>query len=82
MNTMKMKTWYSDEWCNDDRAASQEELQKIAKQIRENCKCIEICEANSSGTVCTIYINEALGIKYWVKDNFGHISEIIEARSH
>ena len=38
----KMKNYYSDEWCRDKQATSQEELQKIAKMIRENCKCTEV----------------------------------------
>lgn len=76
--TARMNHYYSNEWCNDSRARSQEELQNIAKQIRQNCKVEEI-EDNTWG-VCTIYTNEALGLKYWVKDQFGHISEIDEAR--
>lgn len=74
----KMEHFYSDEWCKDDHARTQDELQSIAKQIRENCETAEITFNGNS--TCTVYRNEALGLKYWIKDNFGHISEIDEAR--
>lgn len=74
----KLNHFYSNEFCKDEHARTQEELQAIAKAIRENCKC---SECNDYGDyVCTIYFNENLGIKYWIKDTFGHISEIDEAR--
>lgn len=82
---MRMQHFYSNEWYKDSKelpsnhACTQEELQTIAKQIRENCKVKEIV-GNGSDT-CTIYVNENLGIRYWVKDSFGHISEIDEGRS-
>ena len=77
---MKIREWRSNEWCTDEKATTQEDLQNMARQVRENCKVTEIeCNGNST---CTIYENKNLGIKYWIKDNFGHISEIIEARSY
>ena len=75
---MKMNYWYSDEWCKDEHARSQEELQNIANKIRRGCKVKEI--ANYESYVCTIYENKNLGLRYWIKDEFGHISEIDEAR--
>ena len=76
--TARMNHFYSNEWCKGEHARTQEELQNIAKQIRQNCKAEKI-DDNTWG-VCTIYTNESLGLKYWVKDQFGHISEIDEAR--
>ena len=75
----KMKNYYSDEWCRDKQATSQEDLQKIAKMIRSNCKCKEISDMGDY--TCTIYVNENLGLRYWVKDEFGHITEINEERA-
>ena len=77
---MKLSHWYSDEFCHDDNATSQEQLQEIARLIREGCKCVEI--KGKGGNVVTIYENENLGLKYWVKDTFGHITEIDEARKY
>ncbi len=74
----RMEHFYSDEWCRDERARTQDELQSIAKQIREHCETKEIKVMETY--TCTIYTNEALGLKYWIKDKFGHISEIDEAR--
>ena len=76
----KMNNYYSDEWCRDNHARSQAELQEIARQIRLGCDVKEISEMD--GYVCTIYTNENLGLRYWVKDTFGHISEINEAREY
>lgn len=78
---MKMNHWYSNEFCTDSHARTQEQLQEIAKRIRANCKVVEIAKCSDDG-VCTKYENESLGIRYWVKDEFGHISEIDEARSY
>ena len=78
--SLQLRHFYSNEWCKDQNATDQETLQKIAAQIRANCKVDEICEPDSLGSICTVYRNEALGLKYWVKDTFGHISEIDEAR--
>ena len=75
----KMTHYYSDEWCADDRKRSQEELQIIAQNIRRGCSVDEI-HTHDDGEACTIYINAALGIKYWIKDRCGWISEIDEAR--
>ena len=79
-NCVRMNHYYSDEWCKDKFARSQEELQKIAKAIRENCE-VESIE-DFQRYVCTIYVNNNIGVKYWIKDTFGHISEIDEARSY
>ena len=76
----KMTHYYSDEWCTDNHKRSQDELQKIAAQIRKGCKVDEICEMGSY--FCTIYQNENLGLRYWVKDTFGWISEIDEERAY
>ncbi len=74
----KLRHWYSDEWCKDGNATTQEQLQNIAAKIKKGCK---ITEVHTEGfNACTIYENEALGLKYWVKDDFGHIEEIDEAR--
>lgn len=70
--------WYSDEWCTDHQATTQEKLQDIAAQISKNCKAKNIVD-NGFG-ICTTYENEALSIRYWVHDRFGHISEITEGR--
>lgn len=75
---MKVKHYYSDEWCTNDSARTQEELQNIAKQIRANCTVKEISDMGDY--FCTIYENENLGLKYWIHDSFGHISEITEGR--
>lgn len=75
--------WYSDEFCSDSHARNQEQLQNIAKRIRENCKvteCSPVMCQNDDGYVCTIYENKNLGLKYWIKDEFGHITEIDEMR--
>ena len=83
--SVRMNHWYSDEWCTDNRARSQEELQQIAAEIRKHCDVKEIapvaCQSDSAW-ICTILTNEALGLKYWIKDRFGYISEIDEARSY
>ena len=76
--------WRSDEWCVVDpcrkniKATSQEKLQEIASKISRNCKVADI--KDNGHNICTIYENNSLNIRYWVKDSFGHISEIIEAR--
>ena len=75
---IRVNHYYSNEWCNDNHSRTQDELQEIAKQIRENCKVAEIGENGFSNY--TIYTNENLGLKYWIKDRFGHIDEIDEAR--
>lgn len=78
-----MNHWYSDEWCKDNHARTQEQLQNIAKQIRSNCQmyeCKPVSSSNDDIIVCTIYYNENLGLKYWVKDRLGRITEIDEAR--
>lgn len=77
----RMNHWYSDEWCRDEKATTQDKLQNIAKAIRANSKVAEIANAGENGRTCTIYENEALGLKYWVHDTFGHISTIDEART-
>lgn len=81
-----MRHFYSDEWCKDEKARTQEQLQEIARRIRESCDVSEITyfgEGSSFGSyTCTIYKNENLGLRYWVKDDFGHISEIDEERVH
>lgn len=85
MASVRMNHYYSNEWCRDEHARTQEQLQEIARQIRENCKVEEIAQTaccNEAGNVCTIYTNKNLGLKYWVKDTFGHISEIDEAREY
>lgn len=78
-----IRHFYSDEWCRDEKARTQEQLQKIAAQIRRGCKVEErdSHDGDMFGTyTCTIYINENLGLRYWVKDEFGWITEIDEAR--
>lgn len=78
-----LRHFYSDEWCTDKNARTQEQLQAIAKKIREGCKVEErsIFDGGTFGDhCCTIYVNESLGLRYWVKDDFGKISEIDEAR--
>ena len=77
---MKLRHFYSDTFCTDDRARNQEQLQEIADKIRKGCKVKEI--HNSERYTCTIYENEAVGVKYWVKDEFGFITEIDEVRSY
>lgn len=81
---MEMKTWLDLECTfeNDERRTSQEELQKMAKMIRKNCKVIKITTHDNHRTVCTICVNESLRIKYWIKDRFGYIEEITEGRSY
>ena len=79
----RMNHYYSNEWCMDNRARTQEELQAIAREIRENCKVQNVSPVlgqDDESYICTIYANENLGIRFWVKDRFGHISEIDEAR--
>lgn len=78
--TTKMNHYYSNDWCKDERARTQEELQNIASLIRKTCKTQDI--QISDDYVCTTYTNEALGIRYWIKDTFGTISEIDEARNY
>lgn len=77
---MRLNHYYSDEWCKDEHARTQEQLQEIARKIRIGCKVTKIVDCG--GYVCTIYENENLGIRYWIKDTFGHISEIDEARQY
>ena len=80
-----MKHYYSDKWCNTSEARTQEQLQQIAKQIREVCTVVQIHDQPKmygDGKACTEYQNENLGIRYWIHDNFGHISDITEARSY
>lgn len=80
---MKLRHFYSDTFCTDDRARNQEQLQEIADKIRKNCKVKEIqYSCVIERYTCTIYENEAVGVKYWVKDEFGFITEIDEARSY
>lgn len=71
--------WNSDDWCHDDRATTQEVLQEMAKSIRENCKATGV-HRNGSTSVCTTYENANLGLKYWIHDDLGRVSEIIEGR--
>lgn len=78
--TAKMQNYYSDEWCNDEKARTQDELQEIAGKIRHNCDVSEI--HTMDGYTCTIYINKNLGLRFWIKDTFGHISEINEERRY
>ena len=78
MAAMRLNHYYSDEWCKNDHARNQEQLQEIAGKIRINCKVINIVDNGNS--ICTIYENANLGLKFWVKDEFGHISEIDEGR--
>lgn len=79
-----MQHYYSDEWWKDSElhssihAKSQRELREIVKQIKENCKIKEV--SVTDGYTCTIYVNDVVGAKFWVKDRFGHIEEIDEAR--
>ena len=77
---MRMKHYYSDEWCRDEKATSQYKLQEIASKIRANCKVDKISDMGDY--FCTEYVNDALGLRYWVHDSFGHISEITEGRSY
>lgn len=76
----RMDHWYSDEWCRDHHARTQEQLQEIAGKIRKSCKVTEIVD--NGFNICTVYENKNLGVKYWIKDSFGHISEIDEARAY
>lgn len=85
MTAVRMNHYYSDEWCRDNHARTQEELQSIAGQIRKHCKVQSISMVagqHNDANICTIYVNENLGLRYWVKDEFGHISEIDEERSY
>lgn len=75
-----MRHFYSDEWCRDEKARNQEQLQEIVRKIRESCDVYTIDYFEDY--TCTIYRNENLGLRYWVKDEFGHISEIDEERKH
>lgn len=80
-----MKHYYSDKWCNTSEARTQEQLQQIAKQIREVCAVVQIHDQSKmygDGKACTEYQNEILGIRYWIHDTFGYISDITEARSY
>ena len=87
-NTMTtMKHYYSNEFFKNDELhtgtieMTQEQLQAAAKAIRENCKVKEMqSRPATDGFACTVYENENLGVTYWIKDSFGHISEIDEAR--
>ena len=79
----KITNWYSNEWCKDNHARSQEELQKMAKAIRTSCKCMKIVNHNNDdGHACTVYVNENLGIRYWIHDDFGKIETITEERNY
>lgn len=78
--TTRMNHYYSNEWCHDEHARTQEQLQEIAGKIRKSCKVTEIVD--NGFDICTIYENENLGLKFWVKDNFGWISEIDEGREY
>lgn len=80
MNCYKMNHWYSNEWCHDEHGRTQEQLQEIAGKIRRGCEAKEITDYGTY--VCTIYENENLGLRYWVKDFFGIVSEIDEARQY
>lgn len=80
-----VKHYYSDKWCNTSEARTQEQLQQIAKQIREVCTVVQIHDQSKmygDGKACTEYQNESLGIRYWIHDTFGCISDITEARSY
>ena len=78
--------YYNSEWWTDDElhtsthGKTTAELFLIAEQIRKNCEVVE-CQTSASGFTCTKYENKALGVRYWVKDTFCHISEIDEART-
>lgn len=74
----RIREWQSDEWCTNKNATTQEKLQEITGKISKNCKATEIVD--NGDEICTIYENDALNIRYYVKDSFGHISEIIESR--
>lgn len=76
----KMTHYYSNEFCSDKRARTQEQLLDIVAKIRKGCKIEQICEG--SDYVCTIYTNKAIGLRYWVQDTFGHINSIDEAREY
>lgn len=81
MASVKMRSYRNNSWCSDHRACSEEELQEMAGKIRENCTVKEI-DNESYLHCCTILENKNLGLKYWIHDDLGHISEIIEARSY
>lgn len=79
-----MQHFYSSEFWKDSElhssihAKNQNELLMIAKQIRDNCEIKEV--SFGDGYTCTIYVNAVVGVTFWVKDRFGHITEIDEAR--
>lgn len=78
---VQLNQYYSNEWCNDEKKArSQEELQRIAKSIRDNCEVVEIIDMGDY--FCTVFRNNNLGLRYWIHDSFGHISTIDEERSY
>lgn len=78
---MTIKSFYSDDWCREeDKARTQDELQEMAKKIRIGCNKTKI--SYMDGYVCTEYSNDNLGLSYWVHDEFGHISQIIEGRKY
>ena len=77
--SVKVQHYNSDDWCKDKHARTQEQLVEIAGKIRKTCRVEDICDPGDYGT-CTVYVNEALGIRYWVRDDFGHIEEIVEGR--
>ena len=80
---VKARHYYSDEWCKDSNARTQEQLQKIAKRISDNCTLAKIItNAGDNYDACTEYVNEALGLRYWIHDTFGHITAIDETRSY
>ena len=79
---MKLTHYEWDRWStNSERATTQERLQEIAGLIRESCK-VERIDRNNDEHTCTIYRNDNLGLRYWVHDTFGKISEIIEGREY
>lgn len=83
--TAKVTEWFSDEWCRNHHARTQEQLQQIAGNIRKNCKCTKVMDqpgCHIDGAICTEYENENLGVQYIVKDTFGHIEEITEIRRY
>ncbi len=81
LTSCKIREWQSDEWSMGKNAATQEKLQEIAGMISKNCTVKEMTDIGND-EICTIYENDALNIRYYVKDTFGHISEIIESRWH
>ena len=81
MAAIKLRHYYNNDWSKDANACSQEELQEMAAEIRKHC---EVKEINNESYIncCTIYENKNLGVKYFIHDKLGNISEITEARSY